>query len=181
MKHVSEETKKAFFEEVKNKLEERKKLISNYDYINWIENFTLSHTSFTTDQWLYFPEKISKEDYDNVSKLSDFHEAISNYCYKFFIDISAKEKFEATNIHIKYNNICYEMGLVVGQGSLVYIGREEISEKAIDFSDIVNNTPPESYASKKTLLDSFEIFISEMKDLGVPYHSIITTIEKYYK
>lgn len=181
MKQLSEEAKKEILEEIKKKIEETKKLISNYDYINWIENFTLSHTSFSTDQWLYFPGKISKEDYDNVSKLSDFHEAISNYCHKFLIDISIKAEFDVTNIHIKYNNIGYEMGLVVGQGSFVYISREEISEKAIEFSDIVNNVEPEDFEAKSGLLNTLDFLVSTMKQKDIPISRINSILKKHYK
>lgn len=169
-----------FFEEYNKRIGEQNKLISNYDYINWLENFTLSNPCFTVDSWLYHPEEISQEDNNNVLKLFVFHEVISEYCQKFLINISVNDNFDVTRIHIKYNNIGYQFGLVIGQGSYVYIEREEINEKAIDFSDIVNNVEPEDFEEKKEMLKTLEFLVSTMKQKEVPISRINSILKKHY-
>ena len=97
----------AIVDEILKELDEQKALISNYDYINWIENFTVEYPGFSSDSWLYFPEQISLEDYTKVEKLDSFFSALLAYCDKHLINTSKDnlEAFEASRIHIKYNNI----------------------------------------------------------------------------
>lgn len=170
-----------FIEELNRKKEEARKLISDYDYINWLEKFTNVHPSFSDDKWLYFPEKISKEDYSNVEKIVPFFEILQKYCNTFLIETNVEAEFSTNSIHIKHNNIGYEVGLVVGQGAVVYISREEITEKSIEFTSIMNDVPPKDYETKKSLLDTLDLFISIIKRKDVPEESIINVIKKYYK
>ena len=42
--------------------EKIKKLMSNIDYLKWLYQFTQDKDSFSSDDWLYFPERISETD-----------------------------------------------------------------------------------------------------------------------
>lgn len=37
------------------------KILSNTDYIKWLDRFTIEHSSFFDKDWLHSPEKISKK------------------------------------------------------------------------------------------------------------------------
>jgi len=171
-----------FIEELNRKEKEKQKLIENYDYINWLEKFTESeeHSSFASDTWLYFPEKISVEDNANVDKLDMFFEVLQEYCETHLIETSVKAMFSTNVIHIMHNNIGYEVGLVVGQGAFVYVSREEINENSIEFSAIMNNVPPKDYEAKAGMLDTLDFLIATLKEKDVPQKNIINIVEKHY-
>lgn len=169
-----------FIEELNKKEKEARKLIANYDYITWLENFTNVHPGFSDDKWLYSPEEISTEDYANVEKIVFFFEILQKYCNKFLIETAVEATFSTNSIHIKHNNIGYEVGLVVGQGSYVYVSREEITEKSIEFTSIMNDVPPKDYEAKTGMLSTLDFLISTMKANEVPEENIISVIKKYY-
>ena len=135
-KNNEEEFAKTFFQLLKEKEEAEKQTISNYDYISWLEQFTQSYGVFSEDSWLYKKEELSDGNYAKVETLRLFFNAISNYCRKFHINIECQgELFE--NVHIKHNNVGYELGLVVDQGSYVYVHRETPQDDAICFDNII--------------------------------------------
>ena len=151
----------------------KKKIISNYDYISWLEKFTLSHDSFADDSWLYNPSEISKEDLKNVRMLDIFFGALSEYCHKYYINIDCDEEYEEERINLKYNGVGYVLGLVVGQGSYVYVLRKHLEDNEIDFEDILKDTVPDDFEDKKALLQQFEQIVSEMKGMDVPLSAML--------
>lgn len=181
----NEENKKDFADYMEqqylNRIAKEKELIANFNYINWLEKFTETHPNFADDTWLYAKNEIPGNDYSNVNKLSSFFSAIERYCREFLIETDDPTASFPTNItHIKHNDIGYEIGLVVGQGAYAYVLREEISEKSIDFSAIMNNTPPKSYEEKTTLLKNLDSLLSALKEKDVPTENIASIIQKHY-
>jgi hypothetical protein len=146
----------------------KKKIISNYDYISWIEKFMLSHDSFADDSWLYNPSEISKEDLQNVRMLDIFFGALSEYCHKYYINIECDEEFEEERINLKYNGIGYQFGLVVGQGAYVYVLKKNLEGNEIAFEDIFKDTVPDDFEDKKALLQQFEQLVAEMRGMDIP-------------
>ena len=149
----------------------KKKIISNYDYISWLEKFTLSHDSFADDSWLYNPSEISKEDLKNVRMLDIFFGALSEYCHKYYINID--EEYEEERINLKYNCVGYVLGLVVCQGSYVYVLRKHLEDNEIDFEDILKDTVPDDFEDKKALLQQFEQIVAEMRGMDVPLSAML--------
>ena len=145
-------SEKSVIERIIERMEKEKKLVSNYDYISWLENFTLKYELFNDSSWLYKPEEISKEDLANVEDLTCFFEGINNYCNKYYINTESSDSFVQGCIHIKHHNIGYEIGLLVGQGAYVYVTREEPASDAIEFCHVVNDTKPENFETKENLL-----------------------------
>ena len=126
-------------------LEDRAKansLISDYSYIDWLEKFTLINNEFADDTWAYSKESISKADYDCVIDLAYVRMAISAYCQRFHVEFCAEDEFEFERYHIKHNGVGYRISLFCGQGSYVWIQREEIFPGAISFEAIVRNIAP---------------------------------------
>jgi len=176
-----EEIAKTYLQLLKAKEETEKQTILNYDYISWLETFTQTHAGFAHDSWLYKQEELSKEDYANVKNLYFFFNATSQYCRNFHINIECEENFEFERIHIKHNNVGYQLGLVIGQGSYVYVHRETPQDNAIAFDNIMNNIVPEEFKAKEELLQKFEKIASAMKSADVPSEIVINALKKYYK
>ena len=122
--------------------EKANSLIKDYTYIDWLEKFTLINKEFANDTWLYSKDSIAKADYDCVMNLEYFEMAIANYCQSFNIEFGVKDKFEFGRYHIKHNGVGYRISLFCGQGSYVWVQREEIFPGAINFETIVRNVAP---------------------------------------
>ena len=162
-------------EELKNqKIQE---IISDTNYLKWLEIFTIEHPSFSDDDWLYFPEKISKEDNEKVKNLHLFFHGIERYAEKNYIYPTKCDFGGYYNIML--DNIGYEIGMLIGQGTLFFCNRTPINKDVeyIDFKDIINN-------KKK---DNTDIVTQQLKDLsnrvlmlyknGVPLNALIETLD----
>lgn len=177
-KELSEETKKLLADLIRlQRLE--KELISNTEYILWLENFTIAHPCWSDDTWLYSPEEISKEDYEKVKQLHRFFNGIIDYAERNFIP-HYYDEFGTYNF-IKFNNIGYKIGVMAGQGSLTYCERIDISHDDnvfIDFNDIVNNKKQENVDYIINKFDSMYKIIEELISMGVSSETISTRLSK---
>lgn len=155
-----------------------KTLISNTEYILWLEKFTISNPSFADDSWLYQPEKISKEDSKRVDELSSFFEGIMEYVDRNFIPLGYDEF--GGYVFIKFNNIGYKIGVMIGQGSVTYCKRVDISSNNIfiDFNDILNNKKQENVDYICERLDFISSIIQELLKMGVSEKAISTMVRK---
>lgn len=167
-----------FIEELKRKHEERKDVVANDKYISWLEQFTLVYKCFNDDNWLYNPEGLSEDDAKNVRKISSFFGALSEYCNRYYINIACNNRYEVEHINIKHNGVGYQIGLLVGQGSLIYVERDEPKYDAIEFMDIVNDIPPSDFEAKKELLKKFEQIVMEIKALDISKAVIMDIVDK---
>ena len=166
-----------FFERLKISEAKRKEMFSNTNYVKWLESFTIEHPVFSDDDWLYFPEKISQEDNEKVKNLHLFYEGIelyakNNYIYPTKCDFGGY-------YNIKLDNISYEIGMLVGQGTLFFCNRKPIDKdlEYIDFNDIM--------ADKKK--DGVDVITEQLKDLsdkilelhkkGIPLDALIETLD----
>lgn len=106
-------------------------LVSNTDYITWLEKFMSIHPSFCDDEWLYFPEQLEPENLKNVSLLYHFFRGIIMYLDDS--DITGDEF--GYFIQIMFNGIGYKIGVQHGQGSYHYCEKREIFHNESDFID----------------------------------------------
>jgi len=147
------------------------------DYINWLENFTLKNKEFTDDDWLYFPERISEEDKEQVSKLYNFYEAIQEYANKNYIH-GTPDEF-GNHYSIKYNNIGYKIGIMIGQGTILWVQRQRITKKNsdsfIDFKLIQENVMTDESEMIRSKLESLDNLISDIANENVPIEAIAKT------
>ena len=155
----------------------RKEIFSNTNYVKWLESFTIEHPVFLDDDWLYFPEKISQEDNEKVKNLHLFYEGIELYAKKNYI--YPTECDFGGYYNIKLDNIGYEIGMLVGQGTLFFCKRTPLNKdlEYIDFNDIM--------ADKKK--DGVDVITQQLKDLsnsvlelhkkGIPLTAIIETLD----
>lgn len=154
----------------------KKQMFSNTTYLKWLENFTIEYPSFSDNDWLYFPEKLSKEDKEKVENLYLLYEGIELYAEKNYI---YPTKCDFGNYYnIKLDNIGYEIGILSGQGTLFFCKRTLINKdiKYIDFNDIINDKK-----SNKTDMTTYQLKDLSNKVLklykkGIPLDAIIDTI-----
>lgn len=124
-----------FLERYYNMIHESKTILKDDSYMTWLEKFTELYPMFADSSWTYSPEKISKEDNNNVLKLSSLFEAIDRFAEANNIPIS-KDSFSRFYA-ITFNDITYELGVISGQGIVFYCERSEPRLNAISFNDIV--------------------------------------------
>ena len=111
-----------FIEELIERINKQKEIQSNPKYINWLEKFTERYPRFTDDDILYEKKFKSAEDIDGVNNLSLLYNVIEEYAQKNYIYLEKNSDFYGS-YKIKYNGIGYEIGCMVGQGTLFYCGR----------------------------------------------------------
>lgn len=163
------------FSDICGKNLKKQELVASYDYISWLEKFTLSHEYFADDSWAYKPDEISQSDLENVQVLDIFFGALSEFCHKYYINTAWNEMYEEERINVKYNGIGYQFGLVVGQGAYVYVKRVDVTDTAIDFADVLNDVAPVDFEAKKALLTKFKAIVDEMKSINIPLAAMLNT------
>ena len=147
---ITEDIIESLVIDMEEKIKEKESVYNNYDYINWLDEFTSKHSSFHKDSFLY-DESISDEDKNNVEKLDYLFECIDKYasnngispiCYD---DVS----FGNVNYRFMYNNKHYEIGVMTGQGSSVSLSTiyDNNNYGYIDFNNIVK-TNNKTYIKK---------------------------------
>lgn len=139
---ITEEIIMSLVNDFEKREKEKETIYNNYDYINWLDNFTSKHNNFYQDSFLY-NEDISQDDKKNVEKLDYLFECIDNYASNndilpvYYDDIN----FGNVNYRFKYNNKYYEIGVMIGQGSSISLKTIDYNNEYnfIDFKDIVNS------------------------------------------
>lgn len=153
------------------------KMLSNTDYIKWLVSFTVEHSSFFDDDWLYFPEKISKEDLEQVNNLHLMYHGIEKYASKNYI-YPTECKF-GNFYKIKLENTGFEIGVLVGQGTSFFCTRVQVENKKdfIDFNDIINNKENDNVAIIKNKLNELSNLVISLYKSGVPGEAIVITLD----
>lgn len=151
-----------YYEENKNKnsvvakLIERenqvRSIISNPDYVNWIDTFTKTlGCGFNDDEWLYYDsDEVSKEDLDKAFKISLLFDGIMGYADDNGIEGISIE--EGVYYNVRYNDFMFKIGVAVGQGGYCFCGRIDDGEgiEFIDFNDVMNSVKDSPVEKKLT-------------------------------
>lgn len=167
-------------EEKKAKLES---LFSSYDYMNWLNKFTANNKGFSLEDFLYFPEKISKEDLDKVNNLGLFFEGIMEYADNNYIYPSIYEYQSFYGIKDSVNEVYYKIGVIEGQGGSFFCDRVEPTSELnfIDFNDIMNDKVRDNVEEIENSLDNMSNLIISLYEKGVPIEAIKDTFDKTIK
>ena len=108
----------------------KKELVSDEKYFTWLAKFTKQNNGgFADDNWLYFPENISKEDAEMVEKLHLFYEALSSYAEKNNIPEDLATDFYGSSVYVTYNDATYQIGYLAGQGVFFFCKETNKNEK----------------------------------------------------
>ena len=161
--------------------EEMKVMFSSYDYVNWLLEFTTKYNDLSDDSWLYNQDDISKEDRDNVFKLSKLFRGIERYAKKNYIYPVFEDG--ANCYRIKVNGIGFEIGIIYAQDISFYCSRKVIENEKdyIDFNDIISGKRQEN-------VDNIEYFLNYLNDMivrayqnGIPLEAISESVNANIK
>lgn len=171
---------KKWADEYRARLDERnlkiQEMFANSEYIDWLSRFTLENQNFSDDMWLYFPEKISKEDGSRVDDLCLMYEGIDkyaseNYIFPYHCDFGNFYK-------IKFNDVGFEIGTLSGQGTIFFCSRVSIEDEKefIDFNDIINNKKSDNVTTIENSLSELSEHVISLSNNGVPLEAITNTL-----
>lgn len=178
---INEEKAKAFlddwFEKMRISDEKRKEMFSNTNYIKWLEGFTTKYESFTDDSWLYTPTELSQEENEKVANLHLLYEGIELYAKKNYI--YPTECDFGGYYNIKLDNIGYELGMLVGQGTVFFCKRTGIDKdlEYIDFNDIMTDKKKDGVDVITQQLKDLSNKVLELHKKGIPLTALIETLD----
>lgn len=170
-----------YIEKQKVRSEKIKDMISDTSYIDWLNQFTQDKEGFSDDQWLYFPEKISSVDRENVEMLNLFYEGINRYAEQNHI--YPKPCHFGNFYRVKLNDFGFEIGILVGQGTISFFNRVplENEKEFIDFNDIMSEKKQDKVEQINAILDSLSNTVIMAYENGVPIESIINKLDSTIK
>ena len=178
---INEEKAKAFlddwFEKMRISDEKRKEMFSNTNYIKWLEGFTTKYESFADDSWLYTPTELSQEENEKVVNLHLLYEGIELYAKKNYI--YPTECDFGGYYNIKLDNIGYEIGMLVGQGTVFFCKRTGIDKdlEYIDFNDIMTDKKKDGVDVITQQLKDLSNKVLELHKKGIPLTALIETLD----
>ena len=158
-----------------------KGMVSNTEYVEWLYQFTQDKDSFSDNEWLYFPEKISQSDRKNVEKLSLFYEIIEEYAEENYI---YPTPCDFGNFYrVKSNDFGFEIGVLIGQGTVFFFNKSSLENDKvfIDFHDVITGKKQNNVDTINDALNSLSDTIKSAYDSGVPIEAIEGIFDKTIK
>ena len=158
-------------ERIKKNQEFQKFLTSSTDYVDWLDGFTDSFSSFSTESFIFDKELLSEEDSENVSNLSNFFEVIYNFAEKNHLP--HHETAYGVYYSIQYKGVGYSIGIDYGQGCIFYCERMDYPlDDAIDYLQIMGGERLSNTVVIDSRLDEFAEFIEQLDAENIPLDSI---------
>lgn len=144
-KHI-DDSNEAF--KLKQREEDKEKMKTNTDYIEWLISFMNREKKFDDESWLYCEDELREEDKANVDKIDSFVDLIVEHADEN--NIPSVENDYGYSYNVKYKDTVLKISVLHGQGIVTDI--ELISNKEAD--DIINfeNIIKENNKTKKLLL-----------------------------
>jgi len=181
--------RKDVYNYVKQSLEKEKRkeeMISNSSYIEWLTGFVNNNKKFYSDSWLYDPERIEEKDRNNVNNLELFFNKLLDELCNNYIYPKVEENSISKTVYymIKYKKTYFKIGILVGQGSVIFCEKIERSRNYTDFNDILTRKIEERKEMIDKDLEKLEEIIYNMLDNNIPINTIINkinSIDKDYK
>ena len=180
IKEYANRNKEKWIRKKKERDAKLKSIFSSYDYMNWLNRFTADTKGFSDEDFLYFPEKISKDDLDKVNNLGLFFEGIEKYADKNYIYPTMYEYQSFYGVKDNVNEVYYKIGVIEGQGGSFFCERIEYTSEQpfIDFNDIMNDKVRDNVKEIGTDLDNMSNLVLSLYNKGVPLEAIKETLDK---
>lgn len=120
----------------KTELEKISRIVYSDYYLLWLEQFTLENPCFSSDILLYSNEEISDKERNMIEDLHLLYRIIDDYASGN--TLFPFNCYNGQYYKISYNNICYKIGVISGQGTHFFARRVNTENKTgfIDFSII---------------------------------------------
>lgn len=110
------------------------KLKINERYMSWLDNFTITHSSFHDDEFLFCSNEETKEDKENALSLNDLYYIIREYARNNNIKINDKDNVWQYYV-IKHNNNYYKIGIEID--AILLTKEIEVKEPYIEFNKVL--------------------------------------------
>ena len=169
-------------EVIQNISEEQKKkniiiqdLMSNTNYIEWIREYTEKCGEFSDQTRFRDKTKLSVETQDNINKLIYFFEGIRKYAEENYI---YPKNDNGIYYIITHDNISYEIGVNVGQGTICFCTRSTKKDNAIDFNDILKNNKPVRTEIINNKLIELQNYLDSLINENIPVEALTETTQK---
>ncbi len=160
-------------------------IVSNDLFISKLEKFTRKYNCFNTNEWLYKPDEISKEEHEMLDDIEHFARACKSYYDRNYIETKSDNSEFAEVYNIKWKETFITLNVLNFQGILYYVERLKPSDindhSYIDFEDMKNGTFKDNVKLINENLADFYKKVCEFKDLGVPSKYLIEIIKDIYK
>ena len=180
---MSDKEKMEFVNDFVKKLEAdnltRKEMLSNAKYIEWLIDFSEKYPNFNDDTWLYFPEKISAKDNEQVDKLSRLYECIDQYAQNYIDPIECDF---GQYYRVKYKGVGFEIAMLSGQGTVFCFSRVDIDDNNfIDFEDVMLNTKIGGLKISKKDYDMLYSLVLNLTKKGLPENIIREAVDNVFR
>lgn len=159
-----------FIVEQKSHEERIQGMVSNTDYIDWLDQFTLQNPIFSENDWLY-SDVLKSSDKRNVQDLFLFFRAIDNYAKRNYIAPFVSESRIEYAVH--KDDFFFQIGYQLMGDNLVFCERTEPMKNSIDFYQVMNKNLPMRTMYIDQKLGEISSEIRELMDvMGVPIEFI---------
>lgn len=161
----------------KDKYEKIKIMMSNTNYLEWLNQFTQDKNGFYDDDWQYSPDLITESDKENVEKLGLFYEGIEKYATSNYISPSLCEFGNFYKIRLDEKG--FEIGFLIGQGTVFFCKKVAVENKQefIDINDIITGKKQEKTDKINASLETLSNMVLTAYENGVPIESIVYTLD----
>lgn len=166
-----------YIAKIKVRNEKIKSMMSNTEYLEWLNEFTKDKDRFCDDDWLYCPEKISDSDRENVEKLCLFYEGIKEYATENYIYPTPCDFGDYYKV--KLNDFVFNIGILIGQGVIFFFDKTLIENKKelIDFKDVMIGKKQDNVDKINATLNSLSSEVMAAYENGVPIKAIVDTLK----
>ena len=130
--------------------EKKNRMATDLQYITWLCGFMKRHP-YVDD----YPDSIdelmdiNEEDFNNIRDIHLFFAMIDNYVANKNGDILRDE--DTIYYSVKYNDDCFKIGYLYGQGGMFFVSKADMLEQTIDFNDIMSYYIGSKSLSKKRI------------------------------
>ena len=127
-----------YVEKTKLKIKKTNEMMSNTEYFEWLDRFTINIKEFASDDWLYNQDEISDYDKEKVKDLGMFYFGIKDYAIENSI-IPTDCEF-GNYYNIKLNELGFEIGIILGQGTIFFCKRVQLDDnnKFINLNNVID-------------------------------------------
>ena len=140
-------------------------------YIEWLEQFTEKHKSFSTDSFIYDENSLTKEEKDNVELIEALYEIIDEYADNNYI--KPKTTDFGNYYTIGYNNNSYIIGVDGGQGTSFYCERlDEYKKNSLEYKHLMGGVKLPSTLLIDQKLDELVQLIERLNREEIPLEAI---------
>ena len=175
------EKMKKIFEELDERENKKLEIKSKTNYIEWLERFTEKYPRFTDDDFLYNKKIKSSEDIDGINCLSILYDVIEEYAQNNYIYLTENNEYSGS-YKIKYNGIGYEIGCMVGQGTLFFCGRINNPDNTfIEYNDILLNKKQPHTDEINKILEELTTIVAYYHEQGIPIPALKRSLNEIIK